>query len=302
MIITGESGTGKELAARAIHDKSPRHNRPYVAINCAAVPESLIESELFGHERGAFTGADRRREGCFERANGGSLLLDEITEMRPEMQAKLLRVLEDKKISRLGGSGEIAVDVRILAASNRELQRAIREGRLRADLYYRLNVVSLELPPLRDRIEDVLLLAEEFVRTFNREHRKAVEGIAPDCLEALKAHSWPGNVRELRNAIERAVIMSKSPMLSIGDLPKELSSQPRPRLGFTVRLGSTLEEVENELIARTISFVGGNKSRAAQILGVGRRTLYKQPERYSVHETNGHSNGRTHRNGRNGLT
>ena len=161
-----------------------------------------------------------------------------------------------------------------------ELQRAIREGRLRADLYYRLNVVSLELPPLRDRIEDVLLLAEEFVRTFNREHRKAVEGIAPDCLDALKAHSWPGNVRELRNAIERAVIMSKSPMLSIGDLPKELSSQPGPRLGFTVRLGSTLEEVENELIARTILFAGGNKSRAAQILGVGRRTLYKQPERY----------------------
>jgi transcriptional regulator with PAS, ATPase and Fis domain len=302
VIITGESGTGKELAARAIHDKSPRRHRPFVPINCAAVPETLIESELFGHERGAFTGADRRREGCFERANGGTLLLDEITEMRPEMQAKLLRVLEDKKISRLGGSGEVAVDVRILAASNRELQRAIREGRLRADLYYRLNVVSLELPPLRDRIEDVLLLAKEFVRTFNREHRKAVEGIAPDCLEALKAHSWPGNVRELRNAIERAVIMSKSPMLSIRDLPKELSSQPGPRLGFTVRLGSTLEEVENELIARTILFAGGNKSRAAQILGVGRRTLYKQPERYSVHETNGHSNGRTHRNGRNGLT
>ncbi len=199
------------------------------------------------------------------------------------------------------GAGEVAVDVRILAASNRELQRAIREGRLRADLYYRLNVVALELPPLRDRIEDVLLLAEEFVRTFNREHRKAVEGIAPDCLDALKAHSWPGNVRELRNAIERAVIMSKSPMLSIGDLPKELSSQPGPRLGFTVRLGSTLEEVENELIARTILFAGGNKSRAAQILGIGRRTLYKQPERYSAHETNGHSNGRTHRNGRNGL-
>jgi len=301
VIITGESGTGKELAARAIHDKSPRHSRPYVAINCAAVPETLIESELFGHERGAFTGADRRREGCFERANGGTLLLDEITEMRPEMQAKLLRVLEDKKISRLGGTGEVAVDVRILAASNRELQRAIREGRLRADLYYRLNVVSLELPPLRDRIEDVLLLAEEFVRAFNREHRKAVEGIAPDCLEVLKAHSWPGNVRELRNAIERAVIMSRSPMLLVGDLPKELSFQPGPTLGFTVRLGSTLEEVENELIARTISFAGGNKSRAAQILGVGRRTIYKQLERYKPYETNGHSNGRTHHNGRNGL-
>jgi len=302
VIITGESGTGKELAARAIHDKSPRRSRPFVPINCAAVPETLIESELFGHERGAFTGADRRREGCFERANGGTLLLDEITEMRPEMQAKLLRVLEDKKISRLGGSGEVAVDVRILAASNRPLERAIREGRLREDLYYRLNVVSLELPPLRDRIEDVLLLAEKFVRAFNLEHRKAVEGIAPDCLDALKAHSWPGNVRELRNAIERAVIMSRSPMLSVDDLPKQLSSQLGPTLGFTVRLGSTLEEVENELISRTIIFAGGNKSRAAQILGVGRRTIYNQLERYKAYETNGHSNGRTHRNGRNGLT
>jgi len=226
VIITGESGTGKELAARAIHDKSPRHRRPYVAINCAAVPETLIESELFGHERGAFTGADRRREGCFERANGGTLLLDEITEMRPEMQAKLLRVLEDKKISRLGGSGEVAVDVRILAASNRPLERAIREGRLRADLYYRLCVFPIELPPLRDRLDDVPLLAEEFIRAFNLEHRKAVQGIASDCLDALNAHHWPGNVRELRNTIERAVIVSKAPMLSVGDLSTTLASQP----------------------------------------------------------------------------
>ena len=302
VIITGESGTGKELAARAIHDKSPRRSRPFVPINCAAVPETLIESELFGHERGAFTGADRRREGCFERANGGTLLLDEITEMRPEMQAKLLRVLEDKKISRLGGSGEVAVDVRILAASNRPLERAIREGRLRADLYYRLCVFPIELPPLRDRLDDVPLLAEEFIRAFNLEHGKAVQGIASDCLDALNAHHWPGNVRELRNAIERAVIVSRSPMLSVGDLSTTPASPTGSQLGFMVRLGSTLEEVENELIARTISFAGGNKSRAAQILGVGRRTLYKQPERYSVHETNGHSNGRTHRNGRNGLT
>ena len=184
-----------------------------------------------------------------------------------------------------------------------ELQRAIREGRLRADLYYRLNVCPLELPPLRDRIEDVLLLAEEFIRTFNREHRQGSSGDRSGLPGRPQGSSWPGNVRELRNAIERAVIMSKSPMLSVGDLAERaFASQPGPRLGFTVRLGSTLEEVENELIARTISFAGGNKSRAAQILGVGRRTLYKQPERYSVHETNGHSNGRTHRNGRNGLT
>ena len=302
VILTGESGTGKELAARMIHARSPRRDGPFVAINCAAVPESLIESELFGHERGAFTGAHDRRAGCFERANGGTLLLDEITEMKPDMQAKLLRVLEDKKILRLGGSGEISVDVRILAASNRQLQRAIREGRLREDLYYRLNVLSIELPPLRDRIEDVLLLAERFIRAFNREHGKAAQGIAPDCLDALKAHRWPGNVRELRNVIERAVIVSRSPMLSVGDLPKQLSSQPGPEVGFMVRLGSSLEEVENELIARTISFVGGNKSRAAQILGVGRRTLYKQPDCYKAYETNGHSNGRPPRHGRNNLT
>jgi len=186
-------------------------------------------------------------------------------------------------------------------ASNRPLERAIREGRLREDLYYRLCVFPIELPPLRDRLDDVPLLAEEFIRIFNREHGKAVQGIAPDCLDALNAHHWPGNVRELRNAIERAVIVSRSPMLSVGDLSKAVASQSGAELGFTVRLGSTLAEVENELIARTISFAGGNKSRAAQILGVGRRTLYKQPERYSVHETNGHSNGRTHRNGRNGL-
>src|SRR6266851_722492 len=302
VILTGESGTGKELAARMIHARSPRRDGPFVAINCAAVPESLIESELFGHERGAFTGASDRRAGCFERSNGGTLLLDEITEMKPDMQAKLLRVLEEKKVLRLGGSREITVDVRILAASNRELQRAIREGWLRADLYYRLNVLSIEFPPLRDRIEDVLILAERFIRAFNREHRKAVEGIAPDCLDALMAHSWPGNVRELRNAIERAVIVSKSPMLSVGDLPKALASQRGPEVGFMVRLGSTLEEVENELIARTISFVGGNKSRAAQILGVGRRTLYKQPDRYKAYETNGHCKGRPPRHGRNSLT
>ena len=193
--------------------------RPFVAINCAAIPgKAWIESELFGHERGAFTGAYERRAGCFERANGGTLLLDEITEMKPEMQSKLLRVLEDKKILRVGGPMEISVNVRILAASNRQLQRAIRDGRLREDLYYRLCVFPIELPPLRDRLDDVPLIAEEFIRVFNREHGRAVQGIASDCLDALKAHHWPGNVRELRNAIERAVIMSKSPILSVGDL------------------------------------------------------------------------------------
>lgn len=227
VLIRGESGTGKELAAKSIHACSARRGRPFVAINCAAMPETLIESELFGHERGAFTGAHQRREGCFERANGGTLLLDEITEMRLEMQATLLRVLEEKEVRRLGGIKEIPVDVRILAASNRQPRRAIREGRLREDLYFRLSVLSIELPPLRERIEDLPLLVEAFLRQFNREHRKAVQGINEDCLGSLKSYLWPGNIRELRNVIERAVILCRSSMLSSADLPIDLTDQAR---------------------------------------------------------------------------
>lgn len=189
VIITGESGTGKELAARAIHDKSPRHSRPYIAINCAAVPENLIESELFGHERGAFTSADRRREGCFELASGGTLFLDEITEMRLDMQAKLLRIVEERKVRRLGGTVEVPVDVRIVAASNRSLAQAIGEGCLREDLFYRLNVFHVELPPLRHRLDDLPPLAEHFIEEFNREHRKSVQGLRQDFLDALRAHT-----------------------------------------------------------------------------------------------------------------
>jgi two-component system response regulator HydG len=302
VIITGESGTGKELAARAIHDRSPRQNRPYVAINCAAVPESLIESELFGHERGAFTGADRRREGCFERANGGSLLLDEITEMRPEMQAKLLRVLEEKRILRLGASKELLIDVRVFAASNRSLHQAIRDGRLREDLYYRLNVYTVELPPLRDRLDDLPLLVEHFIQEFNREHKKRIQGMGQDCLDALRAHAWPGNVRELRNVVQRAVIRCHSPMLSAGDLPAESVPPHRSEALFMVRLGSPMCEVERELIFRTLAFAGGNKARASNLLGMSRRNLYNRLQRYNGHETNGYSNGRPRRDDRNGLT
>jgi transcriptional regulator with PAS, ATPase and Fis domain len=298
VLITGESGTGKELAAKSIHARSPRRDRPFVAINCAAVPETLIESELFGHERGAFTGAHQRREGCFERANGGTLLLDEITEMRPEMQAKLLRVLEEKEVRRLGGIREIPIDVRVLAASNRQPRRAIREGRLREDLYFRLSVLSIELPPLRERIEDVPLLAAEFLRQFNREHRKAVQGMDEDCFSSLKAYSWPGNIRELRNAIERAVILCRSSMLSSGDLPTDLADQAA--IGsdpdFTIRLGASLKEVEAELIFRTLASVGGNKTRAARILGVARRSIYNLLERHNGHAATGHPNGKGYRN------
>lgn len=301
VIITGDSGTGKELAARAIHDKSPRHNRPYVAINCAAVPESLIESELFGHERGAFTGADRRREGCFERANGGSLLLDEITEMRPEMQAKLLRVLEEGSILRLGATRELPIDVRVFAASNRSLTQAIREGRLRADLYYRLNVYTIELPPLRDRLEDLPLLVAHFIREFNREHSKRIEGMGQDCFDALRAHRWPGNVRELRNIVQRAVIRCQSPMLSAEDLPLEpVALRGQAEAHFLVQLGSSVYEVERELIVRTLAYAGGNKKRASDILGMSRRNLYNRLNGYAAHDQNGHLNGHVYRNGRNG--
>jgi len=298
VLITGESGTGKELAAKSIHSSSTRRDRPFVAINCAAVPETLIESELFGHERGAFTGAHQRQTGCFERANGGTLLLDEITEMRPEMQAKLLRVLEEKEIRRLGGDREIRIDVRVLAASNRQPRRAIHEGRLRQDLYFRLSVLSIELPPLRERIEDLPLLAAEFLRQFNREHRKAVQGIDEDCFSSLKAYSWPGNIRELRNAIERAVILCRSPMLSSGDLPTALADRTGAGsdLGFMIRPGASLKEVEAEMIFRTLASVGGDKTRAARILGIARRSIYNLLERYNGQTATRHPNGKGPRN------
>jgi DNA-binding NtrC family response regulator len=284
VVLTGESGTGKELAARTIHDLSPRRNGAYIAINCAAIPDTLMESELFGHERGAFTGADRRREGCFELANGGTLLLDEITEMKIELQAKLLRVIEEQKLRRVGGSTEVPLDVRVLAASNRSLERAMKEGKLREDLYYRLNVFGIELPPLRDRTEDVPLLVDHFVTHFNQQNQKQVVGVDHDCLEALKSHPWPGNVRQLRNIIERALIVSKGPLLGLSDLPPEFKPTGNQDLSFQVRLGSSMDEVEQELIYRTIEFAGGNKTRAAEILGVSLKTLYNRLERYDGKE------------------
>ena len=280
VVIVGDSGTGKELAARTIHDLSPRRSGPYIAINCAALPETLMESELFGHERGAFTGADRRREGCFELANGGTLLLDEIGEMKAELQAKLLRVLEEQKIRRLGGSAEIAVDVRVLAATNRNLEAAIREGRFREDLYYRLNVFTLELPPLCERAEDIPLLIEYFLQEMQAPAGKVVNGIDAECLEVLKAYRWPGNVRQLRNVIERALIVARGPLISVADLPPELKRAGGTSATLEIKLGASLDEIEREVITRTIDFVGGNKSRAAEILGVSLKTLYNRLERY----------------------
>jgi DNA-binding NtrC family response regulator len=280
IVIVGESGTGKELAARTIHELSPRASGPYIAINCAALPETLMESELFGHERGAFTGADRRREGCFELATGGTLLLDEIGEMKPELQAKLLRVLEERKVRRLGGSAEIPVDVRVLAATNRNLEGQLREGKFREDLYYRLNVFTIQLPTLRERSEDVPILIEHFLQQLAPAAGKSVMGMEAECLELLKAQRWPGNVRQLRNVIERALVVSSGPLLTTADLPPELRrSRPGPPV-LEVSIGdSSLEDVEREMINRTIEFAGGNKTKAAEMLGISLRTLYNRLER-----------------------
>jgi DNA-binding NtrC family response regulator len=283
VIITGESGTGKELAARTIHQLSSRKNAPFIGINCAAIPQTLMESELFGHERGAFTGADRRREGCFELANGGTLLLDEITEMKPELQAKLLRVIEERKLRRIGGSSEVDLDVRVLAASNRDLERAMHSGNLREDLYYRLNVFTIEMPPLCQRLEDLPLLIESFLQHFAELNHKQINGVDEECLAALKSHPWPGNVRQLRNVIERASVLCRGPLISIGDLPAEFKSDGQKAAGlFQIRLGTSLDDVERELISRTLEFAGGNKTRAADILGITAKTLYNRLERYAA--------------------
>jgi len=280
VLIVGESGTGKELVARTIHELSSRHNGPYVAVNCAALPETLMESELLGHERGAFTGAERRREGCFEMANGGTLLLDEITEMRVELQAKLLRVIEDQKLRRLGGTTEIALDVRLLAASNRNLAEATRLGRLREDLYYRLNVFTIELPPLRDRLEDISSLVEIFVRQFAVANGKNVTGVDNESLEILRGHRWPGNVRQLRNVIERATIVARGPLITAADLPADVRRVNRKGPHFELRIGDSLDDLEREFIFRTLEFTNGNKVRAAEILGISLKTLYNRLGRY----------------------
>jgi transcriptional regulator with PAS, ATPase and Fis domain len=301
VLITGESGTGKELVATTIHANSPRRERPFIAINCAAIPQGLIESELFGHERGAFTGANQARLGCFELANTGTLFLDEITEMPADAQAKLLRVLQDKRLRRIGGSREISADVRVLAASNRNLARAMRDGTLREDLFFRLNVVPIEIPPLRQRIEDVALLVEEFVREFSQRHGMPVVRVEDELVRALEAYAWPGNVRELQNVIERAVIFSRSSALSIRDLPKELTLGTGPaQEGVVVRPGIALKFVEDELFAQTLAFTRGNKTRTAKMLGISRRAVYYRLERLNGHLANGHLNGNGHRNGRNG--
>ncbi len=292
VLITGESGTGKELVARAIHALSPRATGPFVAINCAALPETLMESELFGHEKGAFTGAVERRSGCFELSQGGTLLLDELAEMPIGTQAKLLRVLEDSKVRRLGGKSEVTVDVRVLAATNREPAEAIKKGLLREDLFYRLNVFGLELPPLRKRLDDIPILVESILLDLNRKHGLKVTGIDMDVLSRLQRHPWPGNVRELRNVLERAAIIAGSGPVEARHLPPSFSAPqrtafdaapaPAAKDGIQIALGTTIEQAEKSVILMTLAHTKNNKTRAAEILGISLKTLFNKLKEYGA--------------------
>ncbi len=280
--ITGESGTGKEMVARAVHNLSPRREKPFIAVNCASIPATLMESEIFGHERGAFTGADQRRPGVFELAHGGTLFLDEVGEIPIELQAKLLRVLEEGRLRRLGGKVEIEVDVRVLCATNRDLKQEIKNTRFREDLYFRLNVFQILLPPLRDRREDIPLLVQHFVEKFNNDSGKRVSGVHPDALEVLKNYDWPGNIRELRNAVERAVILCDAELITGEHLPPDMAGKGPEKQSFRLPFGLPLDTVEKEYILGSLQRNGGNKARTAEILGVSEKTLYNKLNRYAA--------------------
>lgn len=285
VLITGESGTGKEVVSRTLHQLSPRNTKPFVAVNCAAIPETLIESEIFGHEKGAFTGAVERRAGCFELAEEGTLLLDEIGEMPIGTQAKLLRVLEDHRLRRLGSKVETAVDVRVLAATNKIPEEAIAAGQLRGDLYYRLNVFNIHMPPLRAHKEDIPMIAEAMIRDMNARHGRSVQGIEPAVLDIFQAYDWPGNVRELRNTLERAVILSGDGNLNRTHLTPGFGSNIQRNLSkdsdqVSVNVGTTVDEVERLLILKTLESTGNNKTRAAEILGISLKTLHNKLKEY----------------------
>jgi len=276
VLITGESGTGKELVARAIHRQGPRRDKPFVAVNPAAVAESLIESELFGHERGAFTGANQRKLGRFELAQGGTLFLDEIATLKGELQVKLLRVLQEREIERVGGTHPIKIDVRVVAATNADLKDAVARGAFREDLYYRLNVVSIDVPPLAQRADDIPLLVEHFVHRYSRECNKPVDELSPEVLTALREYEWPGNVRELQNVIERAVVLAEGPVIQLSDLPLDVllpKHREKVRTADHLPLKNATEEFERQIVLRVLERVGGNQSEAARILGLHRNTI-----------------------------
>jgi len=287
VLITGETGSGKEIVARSIHMLSPRTTRPFVAVNCAAIPESLMESEIFGHEKGAFTGAAERRIGCFELAEGGTLLLDEIGEMPAQTQAKLLRVLEDHKVRRLGSRVETPVDVRVLAATNKNPEQAVAEGQLRQDLYFRLNVFHIHLPPLRDHKDDLPLLIDSLLVDISEKHGKKVTGVGPEVLELFMSYPWPGNIRELRNVLERAAIASDRGVIGRAHLPPEFghahataAANGLSSLRFPV--GTTVDAAERELILQTLSATNQNKTRAAELLGISLKTLHNKLKEYEA--------------------
>ncbi len=280
VLILGESGTGKELVAKALHEGSPRRKRPLVTVNCAALAENLLESELFGHEKGAYTGAQRQRDGRFVQADGGTLFLDEIGEMAPALQAKLLRALQQGEVQRLGSDKAIRVDVRVLAATNRDLEAEVQGGGFREDLYYRLNVIALRVPALRERPEDIPLLARHFLNRFARRNRKTFRGFSPRVMDLMLHYDWPGNVRELENVVERAVILSPGELVTEADLPANLRGSEKSV--DAAPAGQSLEDAEREAIARALEQVGNNKSEAARVLGVTRVTLRSKMKKFGL--------------------
>ena len=283
VLLTGESGTGKDLAAKVLHYASARAAKPFMNITCSALPEALLESELFGHERGAFTGADRQKRGLLESADGGTVFLDEIGEMVPGLQAKMLRFLEEKSFKRVGGSADILVDVRVVAATNRKLDHEVKEGRFREDLFYRLNVLPIELPPLRAKADDIPLLVNYYVDAYNREFRKRVTGVDPDAMAALKAYGWPGNVRELRNVVERAMLLAEGPTLTLADFPVAAASPVRltEQVGLPAG-GIDLEQLERSLVVQALQRSGWNQTKAAGMLGLNRDQIRYRVEKFKL--------------------
>jgi len=286
VLLTGESGTGKDLAAKAIHYNSSRASKAFMNITCSALPESLLESELFGHERGAFTGADRQKRGLFEMADGGTVFLDEIGEMVPALQAKLLRFLEEKTFKRVGGATDIHVDVRVISATNRNLQEEVRHGRFREDLFYRLNVLQIALPPLRDRADDIARLVTFYIDAYNSEFKKRVSGVTPEAMQQLQRYPWPGNVRELRNAVERGMLLTEGDTLTAGDLGGTAAGPVR--LSDRVELpaaGIDLEQLERSLVVQALERTGWNQTRAAGLLGVNRDQIRYRIEKFQLEKS-----------------
>jgi two-component system response regulator HydG len=291
VLIQGESGTGKELAARAIHDGSPRHAGPFVAVNCAALPETLLESELFGYEKGAFTGAAGRKEGRFELADGGTLFLDEVADLSPLTQPKILRVLQEGEFERVGGTRTLRVDVRIVTATNQDLAQLVRDKRFREDLYYRLNVITVTTPPLRERREDIRVLAQHFLRVYAAKNNRTLEGFSDEVLGCLEAYRWPGNVRELENVVERAVVLARGTVIEVGNLPGNVTersvtfTREEPAAGrpgaapdgvFTIRIGTPLAEIEQRVLEETLRFAKGNRTVTAKLLGIDPKTVFRK--------------------------